>query len=199
LYGESAGGNLVITSTLALIETGDQHIVSCIDASCPALHPWSVYPEHVDGIPEEMLEQQKKYLHPHSKFPPYLDHGASWMSYAYAGSVENMKNGRCWPHFADDELLKQLPPIIIETNQCDLLAPEGKMMIHRLDGLGVKVKGFEHTGTFHASEGFDMAFMLWHHYRFQFAKLYCVTPAVEESKAEEGTVEAKADEAQEQN
>jgi len=186
LYGESAGGNLVIACTLNLIEAGDGHIVSSIDASCPALHPWSVDPDHVGGIPEAMLEAQRKYCHPHSKFPPHLEYSASWMSYGYAGSLENLTNGKCWPHFADDELLKQLPPIIIQTNECDVLEPEAKMMIRRLDGLGVKVKGISHTGTYHSSEIFDMAFPFSHHLRFQLAKTYCVAPVVEpeEEKAD---------------
>ena len=140
--GESGGGNLTPATGLALLRSGDVHLVSGLYALCPyiaGVWPLAENPSSTEnnGI---LLE-----LH--------NNRGAM----AYGIDELRKRNPLAWPGFATEDDLRGLPPVVISVNECDPLRDEGVNFYRRLLRAGVRASCRQLMGTIHATEIFAFA------------------------------------------
>ena len=145
ISGESGGGNLSLATTLKAKDNGNIEQIDGVFAQCPYIS--NNYGASKSELPS-LIENDGYFLN-----VEMLDIMASM----YDGPKS--KNPYAWPLYADNDLLKGLPPHIITVNELDPLRDEGIEYYRMLLKAEVNVRAITLNGTVHAAEGIFKKFM----------------------------------------
>lgn len=128
IIGDSAGGNMTITSALKLIESGDDQAIKCIVPVYPVTNC-------VDGKTGSFTKFSEGYI--------LTAHLMDLFNKNYIAEGQNLKDPYLSPLFSDT--LHQLPPCFVLTAAYDPLRDEGEQFADKLKSLGnqVELKRYE--------------------------------------------------------
>jgi len=165
LFGESGGGNLVITTGMSLRNTD---LISCIFASVPYTY----------GLPDNMERPDicKSMIEFYQEDPELRQHNSNvgfscgWL-YTPKGSG-NEENPLAWPYFAKSDDLVGMAPTMIECDECDTLVNQGKVMYRALQNADVPSWYFEWGGMLHAHMGEMLIYEMELVAKIQFIKIH---------------------------
>ena len=143
--GESGGGNLSLATALKAKDNGSIEQIDGVFAQCPYIS--NKYGKSKNELPS-LIENDGYFLN-----VEMMDVMASM----YDGAES--KNPYAWPLYADNDLLKELPPHIITVNELDPLRDEGIEYYRMLLKAEVNVRAITLNGTVHAAEGIFKKFM----------------------------------------
>ncbi|CCD05964.1 TPA: alpha/beta hydrolase [Legionella pneumophila] len=130
--GDSVGGNMTSVMTLLAKERGGPKIdyQVLIYPVTDANFDNASYKEFAEG--------------------PWLTKKAmEWFWDKYLPNKEKRKEITASPLQASLEQLKDLPPALVITGECDVLRDEGEAYAHKLNAAGVTVTAVRHLGTIH--------------------------------------------------
>ncbi|MFO2962018.1 alpha/beta hydrolase [Legionella pneumophila serogroup 1] len=130
--GDSVGGNMTSVMTLLAKERGGPQIdyQVLIYPVTDANFDNASYKEFAEG--------------------PWLTKKAmEWFWDKYLPNKEKRKEITASPLQASLEQLKDLPPALVITGECDVLRDEGEAYAHKLNAAGVTVTAVRHLGTIH--------------------------------------------------
>jgi len=130
--GDSAGGNLSLTTCLALRDQGRGGVIAAMVLNYPVVDRTPAR-EDADrfGGPAYMLTTEEM-----EQF---------WVN--YLADPEDGRNPLANPALAD---LAGLPPVFIAIAECDLLAGQGAAIARRLEAAGVPVRAVSYAGACHS-------------------------------------------------
>lgn len=136
IVGESAGGNMAITTAIA---ARDQKLQMPV-------HIVAVYPVAGTDLTTPSYKTNEKAL-------PLGKKGMAWFFENEITNKADLKDPRL--NLVESKALKGLPPVTIITDEIDPLISEGAMLAKKLQAEGVHVKSKNYTGVTH--EFFGMA------------------------------------------
>ncbi|MAV81475.1 MAG: alpha/beta hydrolase [Flavobacteriales bacterium] len=145
ISGESGGGNLSLATTLKAKDNGKIEQIDGVFAQCPYI--------------------SNKYGASKSELPSLIENDGYFLNVEMLDIMASMydgpksKNPYAWPLYANNDLLKGLPPHIITVNELDPLRDEGIEYYRMLLRAEVDVRAITLNGTVHAAEGIFKKFM----------------------------------------
>lgn len=145
IAGESGGGNLSLATALRAKDNGNIHQIDGVFAQCPYIS--NKYGKSKNELPS-LIENDGYLLSVEMQ---------NVMASLYDGIESN--NPYAWPIYADNDLLKGLPPHIITVNELDPLRDEGIGYYRMLLKADVDARAITLNGTVHASETIFKKFM----------------------------------------
>lgn len=175
LFGESGGGNLVISTGMSLRNTD---LISCIYASAPYTYGLPDCLERPD-ICGSMIEYFPEDPELHQNYKN-IGFGGAWL-YTPKGSG-NEENPLAWPYFATNDDLVGMAPTMIECDECDCIADQGKVLYRALQNADVPSWYFQWGGMTHCHMGEMFVWEMELASRMQFIKIHTRdTPAPAEA------------------
>lgn len=165
IYGESAGGNLCITTGMAL---KDSDMISSIFSMCPY-----TIGHMEDDVSKSWIENWNGGMEEYAN----VDDIVKSFEYCYTSKdSENYKNPLAWPYYATGEDIKGLAPIMIQGDEVDGIYDQSVKFYNlcqseRIPSWHTKLSGMSHA---------HMGEMLWSelmtHQIFNFGKIQMRDP-----------------------